>query len=94
MATETNVFEDFDKWSDDFASFVKQKGKVEPGKYRAYGYQPPGHLEEDLKAKWREIKTGLGYPPSGSSPDRQEELDLNKDLTLIPKKGEGEKLRD
>ena len=94
MATQTNVFVDFDKWSDDFANFVKQKGKVEPGKYRAYGYQPPSHLKEDLKAKWREIKTGLGYPPPGSSPHRQEELDLNKDLTLKPKKGEGEKLRE
>jgi len=93
MATATDVFAKFDEWSDEFAVFVAAKGKVEPGTYRAYGYEPPGHLKEDLKAKWREIKTGLGYPPPGSSPARQKELDLNKDLTLQPKKGEGEKLR-
>jgi len=94
MATETNVFEKFDKWAEEFAAFVGKKGKVEPGKYRAFGYEPPGHLKEDLKAKWREIKTGVGYPPAGSSPALQEELDLNKDLTLKPKKSEGEKLRE
>ena len=56
--------------------------------------EAPGHLKEDLKAKWREIKTGLGYPPAGSSPARQEALGLNEDLTLRPKKSEGAKLRE
>ncbi len=93
MATETNVFEDFDEWTDKFAIFVGQKGKVEPGKYRAYGYEAPGHLLNDLKLKWREIKIGLGHPPADSSPAKQEELDLNEDETLRPKKSEGEKLR-
>ncbi|MGH9941894.1 MAG: LAGLIDADG family homing endonuclease [Pyrinomonadaceae bacterium] len=94
MATETDVFKDFDEWTDRFAEFVARKGKVEPGRYRAYGYEAPGHLRADLKAKWREIKTGLGYPPPGSSVAKQEELDLNRDLTLKPKKSEGEKLRE
>jgi multimeric flavodoxin WrbA len=94
MATETNVFDKFDEWTEQFAEFVGAKGKVEPGAYRAYGYEAPGHLSEDLKAKWREIKTGLGYPPEGSSPAKQEELGLNEDLTLRPKRGEGEKLRE
>lgn len=94
MATETNVFEDFDKWTDEFAAFVGKKGKVEPGKYRAYGYKAPGHLKEDLKLKWREIKIGMGYPPKDSSPAKQEELNLNKDETLKPRKSEGEKLRE
>ncbi len=49
---------------------------------------------KDLKAKWREIRMGLGNPPEGSSPAKQEELDLNKDLTLTPRKSEGEKLRE
>jgi hypothetical protein len=40
------------------------------------------------------IRTGLGYPPAGSSPARQEGLGLNEDLTLRPKKSEGEKLRE
>lgn len=94
MATQTNVFAGFDKWCDEFARFVRAKGKVEPGKYRAYGYEAPGHLKEDLKAKWREIRTGLGYPPAGSSPHKQDKLGLNRDRTLRPKKSEGEKLRE
>jgi multimeric flavodoxin WrbA len=94
MATETEVFQDFDAWTDAFAAFVGTKGKVEPGRYRAYGYEAPGHLGADLKAKFRELRTGLGYPPEGSSPARQEELGLNEDLTLKPKKSEGEKLRE
>jgi hypothetical protein len=94
MATETEVFQDFDAWTDAFAAFVGAKGKVEPGKYRAYGYEAPGHLTADIKAKFREIRTGIGYPPEGSSPAKQEELGLNEDLTLKPKKSEGEKLRE
>ncbi len=94
MATKTNVFQEFDEWTDRFSSFVLDKGKVEPGKYRAYGYEAPGHITKDLKLKWREIKIGLGHPPEGSSPAKQEELGLNKDETLSPRKSEGEKLRE
>ncbi|HKG13117.1 MAG TPA: hypothetical protein VKB12_07250 [Pyrinomonadaceae bacterium] len=94
MAAETDVFRDFDEWADAFAEFVRGKGKVEPGKYRAYGYEAPGHLGADIKAKFRELRTGMGFPPKGSSPAKQEELGLNEDLTLTPKKGEGEKLRE
>jgi len=94
MPAETNVFEKFDEWVDDFARFVGGKGKVEPGRYRAYGYEAPGHLGADIKAKFRELRTGLGFPPKGSSPAKQEELGLNEDLTLRPKKSEGEKLRE
>jgi NADPH-dependent FMN reductase len=94
MATKTDVFQDFDEWTDRFAAFVRRKGKVEPGKYRAYGYEAPGHLLKDLKLKWREVKIGMGHPPEGSSPAKQEELDLNKDETLRPSKSEGEKLRE
>ena len=94
MATETDVFRDFDEWTDGFAQFVRRKGKVEPGRYRAYGYVAPGHFKEDLKLKWRELRMGLGLPPAGSSPARQQELDLNKDATLRPQKSEGEKLRE
>jgi hypothetical protein len=93
-ATEEKVYEDFDAWTNAFAQYVGAKGKVEPGKYRAYGYEAPGHLMKDLKAKWREIKTGLGYPPEGSSVEEQQKLGLNQDATLRPKKSEGEKLRE
>lgn len=94
MATETNVFQDFDERTDQFAAFVGEKGKVEPGKYRAYGYEAPGHFIKDLKLKWREIKIGVGHLPEGSSPAKQEELHLSKDETLSPRKSEGEKLRE
>jgi hypothetical protein len=61
---------------------------------QAYGYEAPGHFIKDLKLKWREIKIGMGHPPEGSSPAKQEELDPNKDETLTPRKSEGEKLRE
>jgi hypothetical protein len=94
LVNEPEVFEPFDEWTDQFAQFVTKKGKVKPGKFRAYGYKAPRHILEDLKLKWREIKMGLGYPPKGSSPAKQEELGLNKDETLSPRKSEGEKLRE
>ena len=93
MAIETEVFREFDNWVAQFAAFVGEKGKVEPGKYRAYDYKAPGHLTKDLKLKWREIKIGLGRPPAGSSPAEQQRLGLNRDETLKPKQSEGEKLR-
>jgi hypothetical protein len=94
MATETNVFEDFDKWTGAFAEFVAEKGKVEPNEYRAYGYEAPGHFWKDIKLQWREKRIALGFPPAGSSPAKQKELGINVDETLTPRKGEGEKLRE
>lgn len=94
MATETNVFEDFDKWTDAFAEFVANKGKVEPSEFRAYGYEAPGHLWRDIKLQWREKRIALGFPPKDSSPARQKELGINVDETLTPGKSEGEKLRE
>jgi multimeric flavodoxin WrbA len=41
MIREENVLEGFDSWVKEFVSFVGKKGKVPPGKYRAYGYIPP-----------------------------------------------------
>jgi putative NADPH-quinone reductase len=93
MAKETDVFDDFDKFVHAFASFVGQKGKVEPGKYRAYGYEAPGHLIKDLKLQWREKRIAMGFPPAGSSPAKQKEMGINVDETLTPREGEGEKLR-
>ncbi len=93
MATGTNVFADFDRFVHSFANFVDGKGKVEPGKYRAYGYEAPGHLLRDLKLQWREKRIAIGFPPAGSSPAAQKELGINIDETLRPGKSEGEKLR-
>jgi hypothetical protein len=86
MARGTDVFGEFDAWVDAFAAFVAAKGKVEPGPYRAYGHRRPGHRWADVNLKWREWRLGLGIPPAGSSPARQQELGLNRDATLSPKK--------
>jgi len=94
LADEKQVFRDFDDWTDQFAAFVGNKGKVEPGKYRAYGYEAPGHTLADVKLAWREIRMRFGNPHEGSSPAEQQARGLNQDATLFPKKGEGEKLRE
>jgi hypothetical protein len=94
MTREPRFLRYFDEWTDAFAAFVAAKGKVEPGKYRAFGYEPPKHKWADVKLYTRDLKMRIGRPPPGSSPQKQQELDLNRDKTLSPKKGEGEKLRE
>ena len=94
MTTEPEVFCSFDHWTRAFAAFVGNKGKVEPGAYRAYGYEAPGHRVADAKLAWRDIRMRFGKPPEGSSPAAQQNAGLNQDATLSPKKGEGEKLRE
>ena len=93
LAADGAALEAFDDWTRAFAEFVARKGKVEPGEHRAYGYRPPRHLWRDVKLKWRELRMGLGRPRERSSPAAQQELGLNRDRTLRPKEGEGEKLR-
>jgi hypothetical protein len=86
LAAEASVLSEFDGWSDSFAGFVRHKGKVEPGRYRAYGYQAPSHRWSDIKLRWRELRMGFGVPPADSSPAKQQEMGLNRDATLRPKK--------
>jgi multimeric flavodoxin WrbA len=83
----------FDDWVAAFVAHVAAKGKVEPGRYRAYGYRPPSHLLADLKTKWRGVRMALGFPVPGSSPARQQALGLNRDTTVHYKRGEGAKQR-
>jgi len=94
LMNDSEFLKNFDSWTDLFAEFVRKKGKVQPGKYRAYGYKAPGHFLADLKLKWREIKIGVSRPPKGSSPEAQQKLGLNRDATLKPRKSEGAKLRE
>jgi hypothetical protein len=94
MAADAGFLHGFDRWVFRFTTFVRDKGKVTPGEFRAYGYESPGHRWADAKLKWREIRMGLGVPPRGSSPAAQQKLGLNQDKTLDAKKGEGERLRD
>ncbi len=94
MIAEDPFMQSFNKWVNDFAGFVNQKGKVTPGKHRAYGFKRQTNL-------WKEARTGIrswmlrfGFTPENSSPEKQKELGLNQDVTLHPAKSEGEKLRD
>nr|MBC7612367.1 NAD(P)H-dependent oxidoreductase [Pseudopedobacter sp.] len=91
---EDNLFmKKFEVWVKNFENFTTAKGKVQPGKYRAFGYTPPTDL-------WKEAKTGIrswmlrfGISPENSSPEKQKKLKLNKDTTLNPSTSEGENLR-
>jgi len=47
-----------------------------------------------VQLAWRDVRMRTGHPPEGSSPEEQQALGLNKDATLHPSKGEGEKLRE
>jgi multimeric flavodoxin WrbA len=94
LVDKRRVLDELDAWTDAFITFVAAKGKVEPGKYRAYGRKAPGHLLADLKLKWRELRMSVGKAPEGSSPAEQERLGLNRDTTLLHKRSEGNKARE
>jgi len=70
-----------------------EKGKVEPGQYRACGYKVPGHRWADTKLKWREWRMKAGYAALCSSPVEQQRLGLNEDTGLSTTSSEGDKLR-
>jgi multimeric flavodoxin WrbA len=72
-----------DDWTDALVEHVRRKGKVEPGKYRAYGYEAPGHRVADWKLKWRELRLRAGVPPAGSSPAKQQALGLNRERRRV-----------
>lgn len=82
------IYTEFDAWTDELIAFISTKGKVQPGKYRAYGYKPPSHRIADIKLWWRDFRMRLGRPRKGSSPDIQQRQELNRDITLSPKDSE------
>jgi hypothetical protein len=86
-----DVLQAFDAWTAAFAAFVGNKGNVAPGRFRAFGYRPPGHRFADLKLKWRELRMSMGHAPPGSSPRQQHDLDLNRDATWTPGHSERER---
>jgi hypothetical protein len=94
MVDRPAVLRAFDDWTDTFARHVAAKGKVPPGRYRAYGYRPPSHLIADLKTKWRGLRMALGIPVPGTSPAIQQARGLNRGSGVRYKRGEGAKLRD
>ncbi|MBE7174354.1 MAG: flavodoxin family protein [Williamsia sp.] len=94
MIAEQPFMEKFDQWVQEFTRFVREKGKVMPGRYRAYGFKAPGHFLANIEDGVRYLRMMVGKAPRGSSPKAQEELGLNLDAGFHPKKSEGEKLRD
>ncbi|MEO7292726.1 MAG: hypothetical protein ABIW34_06470, partial [Ginsengibacter sp.] len=94
MIKEQEFMQTFDKWTTNFEDFVRTKGKVQPGKWRAYGFKKPFNIIKEIKTGIRSWKLRFGKPPVNSSPWKQQQLGLNKDVTLKPQKGEGKKLRD
>lgn len=94
VVNDTDFIEAFNTWVNNFSTFVEQKGKVEPGRHRAYGYKVPFRPIQELKTGIRSWKLRFGLEPDDSSPGKQKELNLNKDVTLYPAKSEGEKLRE
>jgi len=94
LIKEKAFMQTFDNWVKDFENFVAAKGKVQPGKWRAYGFKKPFNLIKEIKVGIRSWKLRFGKPPKGSSPSQQQQLGLNKDVTLHSKKSEGQKLRE
>src|SRR4051812_31242478 len=88
MVRDAEVMAAFDDWTDQFATCVRARGKVPPGRWRAFGPQAPSHPLDDLKLKWREVRMSLGRPPAGSSPAEQQEMGLNRDATFHPARSE------
>jgi hypothetical protein len=88
---EPAVLQAFDAWTDGFRDFVAARGRVTPGRFRAFGHQAPGHRWADLKLAWREKRMALGHAPAGSSPAAQDALGLNRDRTLHPEQSERER---
>lgn len=94
MVKDDAFMQKFNTWVSDFESFVTEKGKVMPGKWRAYGYKPPTNLWQAAKTGIRGWMLRLGVTPENSSPEIQKEMGSNKDTTLHPQKSEGDKLRE
>ncbi|HXH75933.1 MAG TPA: NAD(P)H-dependent oxidoreductase [Bacteriovoracaceae bacterium] len=93
MIRDEEFLECFDQWTRDFGHFVETKGKVSPGKYRAFGYRAPRHFIKDIKLGWRSVKMRLGLGPKDSSPHIQELKNLNHDKIVNTQKSDGERLR-
>jgi hypothetical protein len=88
MVLQDAVIEKFDEWTNAFVAFVAKKGKVQPGKFRAFGLKRPSPYLKEIPVAIRELRLRLGLAPTGSSPAKQEIMDLNRDVTLFPKHSE------
>lgn len=91
MFNDNEFMVTFDEWVTHFATFVQSKGKVPPGKYRAFGVKRGSPFIKEIPLAWREIRMRTGNPPPGSSPEKQQTLGINKDVTLFPKGSESKR---
>jgi hypothetical protein len=91
---EKEFIKTFEGWIKKFEGYVQKKGKITPGKFRAYGHKHSPNLWQEAKTGIRSWMLRFGKAPKGSSPWYQEKYGLNKDTTFKPKKSEGEKLRE
>lgn len=91
MIEDDSLMAHFDGWVNEFHQFVQSKGKVEPGKFRAFGLNRKTDLIQETKLGIRDIRLRLGNPPANSSPARQRELGLNDDDTLFPQVSENKR---
>jgi multimeric flavodoxin WrbA len=94
VVRDSEFMHTFDQWTREFATFVQAKGKIPPGKWRAYGFKRPFSPIQELKTGIRSWRLRFGHPPKDSSPYIQQHEGLNQDATLHPKEGEGKKLRE
>lgn len=85
LAERSGVLAKFDDWVDAFAVHVERKGRVPAGRFRAFGYQAPGHRWNDVRLGWRDVRMRLGHPRANSSPQKQQAAGLNRDATLHPR---------
>jgi len=86
MVTDASMMAAFDSWSQEFEAFVSNKGKVSPGRFRAFGYEAPGHKLSDAKLLWRSVEMRTGHAPKESSPRIQHDMGLNRDATFHPQR--------
>ncbi len=94
MIKEAPFMQTFNEWIKGFETFVAAKGRIKPGKWRAYGNTQSPNIWHELKTGVRSWMLRFGHPPKDSSPWKQQQMNLNQDDTLSPHKGEGEKLRE
>jgi len=78
MVYEDGSMRGFNRWVEDFETFVMKKGKVPPYKNRPYGFKAPKHNWANVEDGIQYFRMMAGKAPEGSSPKIQEELNLNK----------------
>jgi len=84
MVQDDPFMAQFDQWAVNIREAVEAKGPVPPGRYRAVGYEAPGHNWADAKLTWRAARIAAGVPRADSSPAAQQEQGLSQDAPLRP----------